>query len=62
LDNDKEEDQQIEPCTITSKKVTFALEKIRKYIETNKSMEDLLKPLDYLDNRIENNVLNKNKQ
>jgi len=41
---------------------TFALEKLRKYIETNECMIDLFKPLNYLVNRIEKNVLNKNKQ
>jgi len=49
-------------CTITSKKVTLALEIVRKYIETNGGMEGLFKPLDYLENIIENNVLNKYKQ
>jgi len=42
--------------------VTLALEKLCKYVETNEGMEDLFKPLDYLENRIMNNVLNKNKQ
>jgi len=64
LDNDKEdiEDPQIEPCTFTSKKAILALGKLRKYIENNENMEDLFKPFDYLENRIENSVLNKNKQ
>jgi len=39
---------------------TLALEKFNKYIET-KGMEDLLTLLNYLENRIENNVLNKKK-
>jgi len=45
-----------------SKKATLALKKLRKYIETNEGMEDLFKPLDYLENIIEINVLNKNNQ
>ena len=38
------------------------LETLRKYIESNEGMEDLFKPLDILENKIENNVLNKQKQ
>jgi len=60
-DNEEVEDSQIEPCIITSKEAIFALKKLRK-IEINEGMKDLLKPLDYLENRIENNVLKKNKQ
>jgi len=64
LDNDKEkvEDPQIEPCTFTSKKAILSLGKLSKYIENNEGMGDLFKPLDYFENIIENNVLNKNQQ
>jgi len=64
LDEDNEEeieDQQIQ-STITNKEAKFALETLRKYIESNEGMEDLFKPLGTLENRIENNVLNKQKQ
>jgi len=55
------ENQQIQ-STITNKEATLALETLRKYIEGNEGMEDLFKPLGILENRIENNVLNKQKQ
>jgi len=64
LDEDNEEeieDQQIQ-STITNKEAKLALETLRKYIEGNEGMEDLFKPLGTLENRIENNVLNKQKQ
>ena len=64
LDEDNEEeieDQQIQ-STITNKEATLALETLRKYIEGNEGMEDLFKPLGILENKIENNVLNKQKQ
>ena len=61
-DNEEEiEDQQIQ-STITNKEATLALETLRKYIEGNEGMEDLFKPLGILENKIENNVLNKQKQ
>lgn len=40
LDSDEKEveDQQIEPCTITSKGATLALQKLYKYIESNEGI------------------------
>ncbi|KAL4091211.1 hypothetical protein QTP88_025936 [Uroleucon formosanum] len=64
LDEDNEEEiegQQIQ-STITNKEAKFALETLCKYIEGNEGMEDLFKPLGTLENIIENNVLNKQKQ
>jgi len=63
LDSDnKEEIERNRTCTITSKEATFALKKLHKYIESNECMKDLFKPPGYLENRTENNVLNKHKQ
>lgn len=60
LDNKQEvEDPQIELCTITSKKGTLVLETLRKSIEGNKGVKDVFKTIGCLENRIENNVLNK---
>jgi len=42
--------------------MTLALKELCKYIEINESMENVFKSLNNLENRIENNVLNKNKQ
>jgi len=61
-DNEKEfEDQQIQ-STITNNESTLALQTLRKYIEGNEGMEDLTKLLSILENKIENNVFNKQKQ
>jgi len=60
-DNKEAKDPQTQP-TITNKEVTFALETFRKYIVDNEGMENLFKPLGCLENIIENNVLNKQKQ
>lgn len=57
VNEDEVEDPQIEPCTIKRKKAIFALQKLRSYIN-----EDLFKPLSYLENKIENIILNKHKQ
>jgi len=48
--------------TITNKEATLALEALRKFIEGNEGMEDLFISLGILKNRVENNVLNKQKQ
>jgi hypothetical protein len=64
LDSDNEEVgilTNIEPCTMTRKEATLALETFRKYMISNEGIEDIsFKPsLGYLDNTIENNnVLN----
>jgi len=60
LDGDNEdeaENPQIQP-NFASKETRLTLE---TYIKGNECIEDLFKPLDYLENIIENNVFNKQK-
>jgi len=62
VDNEVEiEHTQIQPI-IKSKEAKFALQTLHKYIESSEGMEDLFKPLGFIENIIDNNVLNKQKQ
>jgi len=63
LDSDNKEvkNPQIQ-LTITSKEAKIALKTLCKYIESNEGMKDLFKPLSNLENIIDNDILNKQKQ
>jgi len=54
--------QLLHKSTITNKEAALALETLHKYIEGNEGIVDLFKSLGILENRIENNILNKQKQ